>query len=148
MKALPVLFGTIVVIMVAGTTFGEVEVKQASLTWQQAVLTDGEQLYVELCAACHGQSGKGDGPAASAVKKTVPDLTGLAAKNDGEFPFKEAEKAIAGESRVVSHGTIDMPIWGQAFKDVRPDMKQFRRDALARQRIFNLTEYLATIQVE
>jgi hypothetical protein len=41
-----------------------------------------------------------------------------------------------------------MPIWGQAFKDVRPDMKQFRRDALARQRIFNLTEYLATIQAE
>ena len=36
----------------------------------------------------------------------------------------------------------------RAFKDVRPDMKQFRRDALARQRIYNLTEYLATIQAE
>ncbi len=148
MKVLPVLFGTIVVIMVAGTTFGEVEVKQAPLTWQQAALSDGEQLYLELCAACHGKSGKGDGPAASAVNKTVPDLTNLAATNDGEFPFLEVEQAIAGESRVVSHGTIDMPIWGQAFKDVRPDMKQFRRDAFARQRIFNLTEYLATIQAE
>ncbi len=82
------------------------------------------------------------------MKKTVPDLTSLAANNDGEFPFQEVEKEIAGESRVVSHGTIDMPIWGQAFKDVRPDMKHFRRDALARQRIFNLTEYLATIQAE
>ena len=148
MKALPVLFGTIVVIMVAGTTFGEGEVRQAPLTWQQAVLTDGEQLYVELCAACHGKSGKGDGPAASAVKKIMPDLTILAANNDGEFPFQEAEKAIAGESQAVSHGTIDMPVWGEAFKDVRPDMKQFRRDAFARQRIYNLTEYLATIQAE
>ncbi len=148
MKALPVLFGTIVVIMVASTTFGEVEVKQAPLTWQQAALTDGEQLYLELCAVCHGESGKGNGPAASALKAAVPDLTSLAATNDGEFPRQAVEQAIAGESRVTSHGTIDMPIWGQAFKDVRPDMKQFRRDALARQRIFNLTEYLATIQVE
>ena len=148
MKALPVLFGTMVVIMVASTTFGEVEVKQAPLTWQQAALSDGEQLYLELCAVCHGKSGMGDGPAASALKKAVPDLTGLAAANDGEFPRNKVEQSIAGESRVTSHGTLDMPIWGQAFKDVRPDMKQFRRDALARQRIFNLTEYLATIQVE
>ncbi len=148
MKALPVLFGTIVVIMVASTTFGEVEVKQAPLTWQQAALSDGEQLYLELCAVCHGKSGMGDGPAASALKKAVPDLTGLAAANEGEFPRHKVEQSIAGESRVVSHGTIDMPIWGQAFKDVRPDMKQFRRDALARQRIFNLTEYLATILAE
>ena len=148
MKALPVLFGTMVVIMVASTTFGEVEVKQAPLTWQQAALSDGEQLYLELCAVCHGKSGMGDGPAASALKKAVPDLTGLAAANDGEFPRNKVEQSIAGESRVTSHGTLDMPIWGQAFKDVRPDMKQFRRDALARQRVFNLTEYLATIQVE
>ena len=148
MKALPVLFGTMVVIMVASTTFGEVEVKQAPLTWQQAALSDGEQLYLELCAVCHGKSGMGDGPAASALKKAVPDLTGLAAANDGEFPRNKVEQSIAGESRVTSHGTLDMPIWGQAFKDVRPDMKQFRRDALARQRIFNLTEYLATIQAE
>jgi mono/diheme cytochrome c family protein len=148
MKALPVLFGTMVVIMVASTTFGEVEVKQAPLTWQQAALSDGEQLYLELCAVCHGKSGMGDGPAASALKKAVPDLTGLAAANEGEFPRHKVEQSIAGESRVTSHGTIDMPIWGQAFKDVRPDMKQFRRDALARQRIFNLTEYLATIQAE
>ena len=137
-----------VVIMVASTTFGEVEVKQAPLTWQQAALSDSEQLYLELCAVCHGKSGMGDGPAASALKKAVPDLTNLAATNDCEFPRHAVEQAIAGESRVVSHGTIDMPIWGQAFKDVRPDMKQFRRDALARQLIFNLTEYLATIQVE
>jgi len=148
MKALPVLFGTMVVIMVASTTFGEVEVKQAPLTWQQAALSDGEQLYLELCAVCHGKSGMGDGPAASALKKAVPDLTGLAAANDGEFPRNKVEQSIAGESRVTSHGTLDMPIWGQAFKDVRPDMKQFRRDALARQRVFNLTEYLATIQAE
>ena len=148
MKALLVLIGIIVVITVANTTFGQVEVKRAPLTWQQAALTDGEQLYLELCAVCHGKGGMGDGPAATALKSDVPDLTGLAARNDGQFPRQEVEDSIAGKSRAVSHGTIDMPIWGQAFEDVRPDWKPFRRKALARQRIYNLTEYLATIQAE
>jgi mono/diheme cytochrome c family protein len=148
MKALLILIGIVVAITVANTTFGQVEVKRAPLTWQQAALTDGEQLYLELCAVCHGEDGMGDGPAASVLKKAVPDLTGLATTNDGTFPRQKVEDSIAGKSRAVSHGTIDMPIWGQAFEDVRPDWKTFRRKALARQRIYNLTEYLATIQAE
>lgn len=148
MKAFLFVIGILVVITVANTSFGEVKVKEVPLTWQQASLTDGEALYMELCAVCHGKGGKGDGPAASALKKAVPDLTVLAAKNDGMYPRKEVEDSIAGESRVVSHGTIDMPIWGQAFENVRPDWKPFRREALARQRLYNLTEYLATIQAE
>ena len=148
MKAFLILIGIIVAITAANTTFGQVEVKQVPLTWQQAALTDGEELYLELCAVCHGKGGMGDGPAASALKNALPDLTGLAAKNDGEFPRQEVEDSITGKSRVVSHGTIDMPIWGQAFEGVRPDWKMFRREALARQRIYNLTEYLATIQAE
>jgi len=63
MKKLPVIFGIIVAIIFAGTTFAQVTVKEAPLTWQQAALTDGEELYVELCAVCHGNGAKGDGPA-------------------------------------------------------------------------------------
>lgn len=148
MKKLPVLFGIIVAIIFAGTTFAQVTVKEAPLTWQQAALTDGAELYVELCAVCHGSGAKGDGPAAPAMSKPVPDLTGLTAKNDGEFPREVIENSIAGESRVVSHGTIDMPIWGPIFEESRPDWKAFRREGAARQKIYNLTEYLATLQVE
>lgn len=148
MKTLPVLFGIIAVIIVTSATFAQVQIKEVPLTWHQAALTDGEELYLELCAVCHGKGGLGDGPAASAMTKAVPDLTLLAAKNDGTFPRKEVEDSIAGENRVISHGTIDMPIWGQAFENVRPDWKQFRRKALAKQRIYNLTEYLETIQAE
>jgi mono/diheme cytochrome c family protein len=147
-KTLLVLFGIIVVIIAADTTLGQVEIKQAPLTWKQVALADGEELYVELCAVCHGRGGMGDGSAASALTKTVPDLTRLAAKNDGTFPRQEVEDSIAGKSRVLSHGTIDMPIWGQVFEGARPNWKPFRQKALARQRIYNLTEYLATIQVE
>jgi len=149
MKKLPVLLGIVVAIIVAGTTLAEVIVKEAPLTWQQAALTDGEDLYLELCGVCHGSDGKGDGPAAPAMTKPVPDLTALAAKNDGKFPREVVENSITGESRVISHGTIDMPIWGQVFEDAaRSDWKAFRREGQAKQRIYNLTEYLATIQVE
>ncbi len=149
MKKLPVLFGIFVAIIIAGTTFAEVEIKEAPLTWQQAALTDGEDLYLELCAVCHGKDGKGDGPAAPAMTKPVSDLTILAARNDGKFPREVVVDSITGESRVISHGTIDMPIWGQVFENAaRSDWKAFRREGQAKQRVYNLTEYLATIQVE
>ena len=65
------------------------------------------------------------------------------------IPRKVVENSITGESRVISHGTIDMPIWGQVFEDAaRTDWKAFRREGQAKQRIYNLTEHLATIQIE
>jgi len=148
MKALPVLFGIIVLILVAGATYGEAEVKQVPLTWQQAALTDGEELYLELCSVCHGNGAMGDGPAAGALKEPVPDLTGLAARNDGKFPREEVTDSISGKNQPVSHLTMNMPAWQEVFEDVRRDRKMFHREALARQRIYNLTEYLASIQAE
>ena len=148
MKKLPVLFGIIIALVFVGSTFAEVNVKEAPLTWQQAAITDGEELYRELCAVCHGDGGKGDGPAAPAMSKPVTDLTAMAARNEGVFPRETIENSIAGESRVVSHGTIEMPIWGPIFEESRPDWKTFRHEGTAKQRISNLTEYLATLQVK
>jgi mono/diheme cytochrome c family protein len=124
----------------------KVEVVEVPLTWQKAALSDGEELYVELCAVCHGVDGTGDGPAAKALASPVPDLTAISAANEGVFPRAEIEKAIRGEAEIASHGSLEMPIWGRAFFDTRPDLKQGQRWALAEQRIFNLTEYLASIQ--
>ena len=121
-------------------------VVEVPLTWQEAALGDGERLYVELCAVCHGIDGTGDGPAAGALAKPLPDLTAIAAANDGVFPRTRIEKAIRGEAEVESHGSLEMPIWGRAFFDARPDFKQGQRWAVAQQRIFNLTEYLESIQ--
>ena len=148
MKYLIALFAIIVLITFASPTFGQVKIKEAPLTWQQAALTDGEELFRELCAACHGVSGTGDGPAASAMAKPVSNLTTLTSNNDGMFPFEQVEASITGNSRVVAHGTLDMPVWGQRFEELRPDWKPFRRKALARQRIFNLTLYIEGLQVQ
>jgi DNA-binding winged helix-turn-helix (wHTH) protein len=70
---------------------------------------DGEVVFNNLCAACHGVSGKGDGPAAGSLRKNVPDLTILSAGNHGVFPRDHVENTIAGKYRVVAHETIDMP---------------------------------------
>jgi hypothetical protein len=35
----------------------------------------GQETYMRFCAACHGESGQGDGPVASGLPITVPDLT-------------------------------------------------------------------------
>ncbi len=149
MKKLAVFLGFIVVTVTAGVTLAQkVEVEQVPMTWRQASISDGEQLYAELCAVCHGKGAMGDGPAASALKKPVPNLTKLAARYDGEFPRQMVEEAITGSERVASHGSVEMPMWGQAFDEVRPDWKPARRKAFARQRIYNLTEYLSTIQAE
>jgi mono/diheme cytochrome c family protein len=142
------IFAIIVLITFASTAIGEVEIKEAPLTWQQAALTDGEELFQELCAACHGASGKGDGPAASAMAKPVSNLTVLASNNDGVFPMKQVEDSITGKTQVVAHGTLDMPVWGQRFEELRPDWKLYRRKALARQRIYNLTLHIESLQVK
>ncbi len=148
MKMLHAILGSVLLTAAASALTEELEIREAPLTWRQAALSNGEDLFLELCAVCHGKDGTGDGPAATALKKGVPDLTGLAARNGGKFPRERVENSIAGESRVASHGTVEMPIWGQAFEAVRPDWKPHRRQSFAKQRIYNLTEYLATIQAE
>jgi mono/diheme cytochrome c family protein len=35
----------------------------------------GKEMYISYCAACHGTDGKGNGPAASALKIPPADLT-------------------------------------------------------------------------
>lgn len=48
----------------------------------------GKSLYENHCAMCHGNSGKGDGPAASALSKEPTNLT------KQTFWQKDAEKRI------------------------------------------------------
>jgi len=148
MKPLLILFGFFVFFAMADMPATQVEIETAPLSWKQAALTDGGELYRELCAVCHGTTGKGDGPAAPALKKAMPDLTTLASNNRGVFPRAAVEKSIIGGSRVVSHGTVDMPIWGRAFSNAMPGERLHVREGLARQRVYNLTAHLESLQVD
>ena len=75
----------------------------------------GKELFSEYCASCHGVSGKGDGPAASALKIPPADLTALAARNKGQFPSLRVMQAIKAGPSVPAHGSEIMPVWGPIF---------------------------------
>ena len=135
-------------VFVPGTATGEVEVTQRYLTAEQARLTHGEELYTELCAVCHGYSGKGDGPAATALRQIPTDLTLLAVSNNDEFPRAELEKSIYGKGRIDAHGSMDMPVWGRAFEYTKPEWTRTRRINFAQHRIHNIVEYIETLQVQ
>jgi mono/diheme cytochrome c family protein len=104
----------------------------------------GKMYYRQYCATCHGMSGKGDGPMASALKAKVPDLTQLAKKSGGKFPYMEVLDIIDGTSPLPSHGSKEMPAWGETFQsDIGADgMMQ----AAVRGRLMLLTDYLRSIQ--
>ena len=141
-----ILVGLVILALAAAIAEEPPKITEAPLTWRTLAVGDGEQLYGEICAVCHGAEAKGDGPAAPALRTAPPDLTVLAIKNGGEYPFQEVQRAISGENEIVAHGTRQMPIWGLAFSEVRPDRKPAQRWAFARLRIYDLATYLETIQ--
>ena len=141
---------TIAVVMFfgVGKTSAEVTINEVPLKHQDVSRLDGGALYDNLCAACHGASGKGDGPAAGQLAKGVPDLTVLSARNGGTFPHRKVESVICGKSRKVEHGTIDMPIWGQQFAYLRTGWTGFPKNAYVRNRAHTLATYVESIQLD
>jgi mono/diheme cytochrome c family protein len=113
------------------------EVKPAPVPFSNP--ESGAAMYKDYCAACHGIAGKGDGPAAVALKSPVPDLTTLSKRSGGVFPdAKLAYLLTHGGSATGIHGSEDMPIWGKLFKSVNTDLIKLR--------VANLTNYLKTLQ--
>jgi mono/diheme cytochrome c family protein len=102
---------------------------------------DGQALFMNYCAACHGKAANGRGPMAQVLKVPVPDLTEISKRNGGKFPFDKVQKRIVGEdSDTPVHGTKEMPIWGPIFSQVTTDQD------FGKVRVYNLTKYLQTLQ--
>jgi len=99
----------------------------------------GKDLFTMRCASCHGESGKGDGPAGAALKIPPADLTQIRKKHGGTFSRAEVAKFIDGERPVPAHGPRHMPVWGEVFRGARVDSE-------ARMRIFSLTSFVESIQ--
>ncbi len=102
---------------------------------------DGGTLFMNYCAVCHGKFADGDGPMASVLKVPVPNLTEIAKRNNGKFPFEKIERRIEGNAAsVTAHGTKEMPVWGPIFSQVTTDADY------GKVRIHNITKYLESIQ--
>jgi mono/diheme cytochrome c family protein len=94
---------------------------------------DGKTMFHEYCAVCHGDEGKGNGPAADALKKAPADLTQVARKNGGTFPEIKVQRMITGADEVAAHGNRAMPVWGNIFRSLsNKDGETLRVNALMR----------------
>lgn len=101
---------------------------------------EGPDLFRAYCAPCHGTDGKGNGPAAAALKTKPADLTALARNNHGQFPLESVRTTITGERVLASHGSREMPIWGPVFHQIETDVDR------GHVRMDNLVKYLESIQ--
>src|SRR5208283_4778576 len=75
----------------------------------------GQQMYTAYCAVCHGKDGKGNGPAAEALRVPPPDLTALAKNNGNRYPSDRVRSAIEGDVRLPIHSSKEMPSWAASF---------------------------------
>lgn len=107
---------------------------------QAGVPVAGEAVYARYCASCHGPAGEGDGPASAAFKSRPPDLSRLAARNDGIYPAERVREAVLGSGRALTaHGSADRPVWGPAFRAADTD-------SLARDRVASLVAHIERLQ--
>ena len=103
----------------------------------------GQEMFMNYCAVCHGKDGKGNGPAAPALKMPATDLTTLAQKNGGKYPSLHVSSVIRGEGDLPAHGSKDMPVWGPLFWKMSQG-----HDAEVQQRIANLNQYIESLQAK
>ena len=109
------------------------------------LVSAGRRDFRRLCQSCHGRSGRGDGPVAMSLRMAPADLTRIAERRGGDFPRAEIAEWIEGRSTPASHGSREMPIWGEQLSE------EFQRyetaEDLVGARMDTLVIYLETLQV-
>jgi mono/diheme cytochrome c family protein len=122
----------------------------ASLAWNAAAAQEmsyGAAEYLNSCAVCHGVDAEGDGPLTDELMKRPADLTRLAQRNGGSFPYQRVFAVIDGRFDVSSHGDREMPVWGRQF--LEEDAKVYGPgggEVVTTERIHNLTGYIESLQ--
>ncbi len=119
-----------------------VYIHQTAAGFAQHGGADGAALYRLYCASCHGVSGQGDGPVAQHLRVPPADLTQISLRNQGAFPADKVRKAIDGREVYRSHGTSEMPVWGDALSR----SSTMYDEASVRARIDALVAYVEKLQ--
>ncbi|MGA2429803.1 MAG: cytochrome c [Candidatus Acidiferrum sp.] len=134
-----VFFGALIVAVCAAGA--QEKPKVLKVAGHPTILASGKQTYTQYCASCHGLDARGDGPAAPMLKTPPPDLTTLANRHGGKFPREYVFDVLRFGTRIVSHGSSDMPIWGPVFGSL-----DNYDEAAVRKRIKDLCDYLESLQ--
>lgn len=115
---------------------------QAPAPGSPIATVSGSYTFRTYCASCHGIDAKGDGPLADSLRFRPPDLTLIAKRSGGEFPFEDVVRIVDGRRPLKGHGGPDMPIWGDAFRNAADGYDE----ASAQAKIRSVVEHLKTIQ--
>jgi mono/diheme cytochrome c family protein len=103
----------------------------------------GAEMYNTYCAVCHAKDGKGNGPAAEALKTPPSDLTQLSAKNSGKYPSDKVASTIRGDENIPAHGSKEMPVWGNLFWHMSQG-----HSSEVQLRIANLNKHIESLQAK
>lgn len=103
----------------------------------------GKETFTKYCASCHGEDGKGNGPAASALKPPPTDLTTLSKNNGGKYPAGYVSALLKFGRNLAAHGSQDMPVWGPRFKAIDPV-----RDPSGQQHVDDVVAYIESLQTK
>lgn len=123
-------------------TISEIAAQDKPAEQARATLTaSGKQTYTHYCAAFHGVDARGNGPAAFVLKTPPPDLTTLAKRHGGKFPYDYVSNVLRFGTRFAAHGSSDIPIWGSIFGSI-----EHNDEVAVRKRIKDLSDYLASLQ--
>ncbi|ADO41992.1 c-type cytochrome [Ketogulonicigenium vulgare] len=71
---------------------------------------DGAQMFAQNCAACHGADGTGSRAMGIAMEPPATDLTRIATRNGGTFPWNSVMSTIDGFGQGGHNGA--MPAFG------------------------------------
>lgn len=103
---------------------------------QARIPIDGARIFQRQCATCHGTDGRGHGPASSTLKHKPANLTLIAQRNGGKFPYQRVKETIEGkEPGWLALGNREMPIYGPIFHEVESDQDwgEVRLEAITKQ---------------
>jgi mono/diheme cytochrome c family protein len=138
MRYLILLASLFLVLFVAGVKGG----LAVDTTPPSNAVPSGKAMYQLYCAECHGAEAKGDGPYAPMLKVPPPNLTTLARRNYGKFPYDYVSNILRfGPGPTILHGSAEMPTWGPIF-----EYHDKNDERVVQQRIKNLSNYLASLQ--
>jgi mono/diheme cytochrome c family protein len=105
---------------------------------------DGRTAFETYCASCHGLDARGNGPVASVLTTAPPDLTQLKARFEGVFPSEYVLRTIDGRHEFMAHGTRQMPIWGNVWREDTAGV--FDEEVEAQRKMNIMLHYLESIQ--
>jgi mono/diheme cytochrome c family protein len=127
-------------VLAASITLAD-QTKKVVIPASPTAANNGQQMYTNYCAPCHGSDGKGHGPVAAAMKTQPTDLTQLMRNNHGKYPDTHVVSVLDFGSEQSAHGSAAMPVWGPIFGTMNRTHLQEKQ-----LRISNLARYLETIQ--